>query len=310
MLPSVAKELPTGAVLQYAFADFRSEYGRVLEGVGVRPDIVVPLDRRTLLAGRDPQLEAAIDAIQPPVAYGARIVETTDGEESPLVPGETAEKMATTNRPESIEPLVEQILEKYVEAIGGRAAVEKISSRLSKGTFEGSFAGVKVSGATEILEQAPDKTITLISLPGMGVMRRAIVGTYGYEQMPFFGLRRFSRLELNETKLSADFHWPLNLKRLYASLTYRGQEKVGEMETHVVEAMSSTDVVTRLYFDTQSGLLVRRDSTNFEDYREVDGLRLPFRMRDARTLIQLTEIKHNLPLDASRFAEEKNCFTR
>jgi carboxyl-terminal processing protease len=62
-LPSAAKELPTGAILQYAFADFVGGDGRLIEGVGVEPTIPVKLSRRRLLAGRDPQLEAALDTI-------------------------------------------------------------------------------------------------------------------------------------------------------------------------------------------------------------------------------------------------------
>ncbi|HEV2705303.1 MAG TPA: S41 family peptidase [Pyrinomonadaceae bacterium] len=322
-LPSVTRELPTGAILQYAFADFRSQRGRMLEGEGVRPDIVVRLDRRSLLAGRDPQLEAAINAIQPPVPTNPRtdapIIATIEDDDDPPPPPKPRDASAgdgqahaanVSQTTATVEPVVEQILEKYVAAIGGRAAIEKISSRVSQGTFEGSFAGVKASGTAEFLEKAPDKTITLITLPGMGVIRRAIVGTYGYEQIPLFGFRQFSEFELNETKLGTDFHWPLNLKRLYARLTYKGKERVGQFETHVIEAASAIGLPTMLYFDTESGLLVRRDTTDFEDYREVDGIRLPFTIRDARTLIKLTDIKHNVAIDDARFAEEKNCFTR
>jgi carboxyl-terminal processing protease len=318
-LPSVAKELPTGAILQYAFADFRTQRGRVLEGAGVIPDIVVRLDRRSLLAGRDPQLEAALDALQPPVASDPRanapIVATIDN--PPPAPRDDSgrdglERAATVDvkTTATVEPVVERILEKYVEAVGGRAAFEKISSRVSKGTFEGSFAGVKVSGTAEFLEKAPDKTATLITLPGMGVIRRAIVGAYGYEQIPLFGFREFSEFEVNETRLGTDFHWPLNIKRLYARLTYKGKERVGEFETHIVEAASASGLTTMLYFDTTSGLLVKRDATNFEDYREIDGLRLPHTIREANTLIKLTEVRHNVTIEDARFAEEKNCFTR
>lgn len=59
-LPSVFTKLPTGAVFQYAIADFRSPRGKLIEGTGVTPDIEVQLDKSSLLAGRDVQLEAAI----------------------------------------------------------------------------------------------------------------------------------------------------------------------------------------------------------------------------------------------------------
>ena len=59
-LPSLFEKLPTGAVLQYAFADFKTPKGKVIEGLGVTPDVVVLLTRQALLQGRDPQLEVAI----------------------------------------------------------------------------------------------------------------------------------------------------------------------------------------------------------------------------------------------------------
>jgi carboxyl-terminal processing protease len=62
-LPSVVEKLPGGARLQYAFADFRTPKGVLLEGRGVVPDIPVELTRRALLAGRDPALEAAVRAV-------------------------------------------------------------------------------------------------------------------------------------------------------------------------------------------------------------------------------------------------------
>ena len=93
-------------------------------------------------------------------------------------------------------------------------------------------------------------------------------------------------------------------------MTLKGREKVGGSDAFVVEATPAEGHATRLYFDTQTGLLLRKDKTYFEDYREVDGVKLPFRERDDFSVIRLTEVKHNLPVDDARFAEEKNCFTQ
>ena len=59
-LPSIFARLPTGATFQFAFADFRTPKGVRVEGRGAVPDVPVALDRRSLLAGRDPQLDAAL----------------------------------------------------------------------------------------------------------------------------------------------------------------------------------------------------------------------------------------------------------
>ena len=62
-LPSVIQKLPTGALFQYAIADFKTPKGVLIEGRGVIPDVDVKPTRRTLLAGRDAQLDAAVEQI-------------------------------------------------------------------------------------------------------------------------------------------------------------------------------------------------------------------------------------------------------
>jgi carboxyl-terminal processing protease len=59
-LPSVIEKLPNGDGFQYAIANYTSEGGKVLEGRGVIPDVVVAPTREALLAGHDPVLEAAL----------------------------------------------------------------------------------------------------------------------------------------------------------------------------------------------------------------------------------------------------------
>jgi carboxyl-terminal processing protease len=55
-LPSVSVELPTGAVLLYPIANYKTRNGNFLEGRGVEPNFVVALDRQSLLTGKDAQL--------------------------------------------------------------------------------------------------------------------------------------------------------------------------------------------------------------------------------------------------------------
>ena len=63
-LPSIIQKLPTGALFQYAIGDFKTPKGTLIEGRGVSPDVEVKFTRRSLLDGRDVQLEAAIEQIK------------------------------------------------------------------------------------------------------------------------------------------------------------------------------------------------------------------------------------------------------
>ncbi|MBV9926647.1 MAG: PDZ domain-containing protein [Acidobacteria bacterium] len=320
-LPSAAKELPTGAIFQYAFADFVGGDGSVIEGVGVQPSLTVKLTRRQLLAGRDPQLEAALSVIESkggtPVTVSAIdpppppdiVIRKAEGSEAQ--PTEAANVREAPSAPASIAPEVEPILERYAEATGlGRAGGARPLSRVSKGRIEGAYAGMRLSGAVEVLEKAPDKFVALIKVDGLGVIRRGFTGEYGYMQIPMFGLRRLEGAELSDLRIEASWPWAEDLRRLFPSMRLKGEDEVGGAVAHVVEATTAAGARTTLYFDAQTGLLVRRDRTYFEDFREVDGLKLPFKVRDDFSTITYTEVKHNVPLEDTRFIEEKDCFTR
>lgn len=320
-LPSAAKELPTGAILQYAFADFVGGDGRLIEGVGVEPTIPVKLTRRQLLAGRDPQLEAALDTID---ARGATPVVVVGPDTPPLavVVGKLKDEERHGARPAggkgteatpaaAVAPEVEPILGRYAEASGlRREGAAALRTRVSKGRIEGAYAGMRVSGTVEVLEKAPDRFVALVNVDGLGVIRRGFTGEYGYMQIPMFGFRRVEGAELAGLELEARWAWADDLRRLYPSMRLKGREEVGGAEAHVVEATTPSGLRATLYFDARTGLLVRRDRTHFEDFREVDGRLLPFRVRDDFTVITYGEVTHNAAVEDARFAEEKDCFTR
>lgn len=72
-LPAVTEPLPNGDILYHAIADFRSPVGRPIEGEGVHPDDAVAITRRSLLAGRDPALDAAVRWAVSPAAQRSRV---------------------------------------------------------------------------------------------------------------------------------------------------------------------------------------------------------------------------------------------
>jgi carboxyl-terminal processing protease len=316
-LPSAAKELPTGAILQYAFADFVAADGTVIEGRGVEPGVPVALSRRRLLAGRDPQLESALRMAATPAAGTVAGVARADGGGVDAGASGAAVDAVDAGAAEGVGkaaagvvPEVEPILARYAAAVGGRAAFAGLSTRVSKGRIEGAYAGMKVSGTVEVLQKSPDRYVSLVDVSGLGVIRRGFTGGYGYVQVPMLGFRRVEGDELAELRLEALSGWGEDPRRLFTSMKLSGKEEVGGAEAFVVEAASAEGGSVRLYFDARTGLLVRRDKTYFEDFREVDGVTLPFRIRDDFSVITLGEVKHNVALDDARFVEEKNCFTQ
>jgi zinc protease len=212
---------------------------------------------------------------------------------------------------------VDALLEKYVKAIGGREAIEKVRSRISKGTFEiSSLAGVK--GTVEVYQKAPNLSASVLVIPGVGTQAEGFNGTIAWELEPDSGVvHDKSGLELATAKREAEFYEELKLKELYPRMTLKGIEKAGGRMAYVIEAVPVAGSPERLYFDTQTGLLIRKDSVEegdegkrsveeyYSDYRAVDGVKLPFTIHQVSPgmdfTVRLTEVKQNVPVDDAKF---------
>jgi len=225
------------------------------------------------------------------------------------------QKPATDAKPAAKLPTVDQILDKYVQAIGGKAAVEKQTTRVAKGSFE--IAAFGASGTAEIYAKAPNKSATVIDVAGYGVVEQIFDGKTGWSKDPQNGLREKAGAELASTKLDSDFYKQVRLKQLYPNIVVKGTDKVGEKEVYVLVATPAESSPETWYFDTQSGLILREDAERespegkqaiqvfYEDYKEVDGVKMAFSIRQitpAFTLnIKMLEMKHNVPVDDAKF---------
>ena len=212
-------------------------------------------------------------------------------------------------------PTIDQILDKYVAALGGKAAIEKITSTASKGTFD--IAAFGATGNAEVWEKAPNKTALKLDIPGFGIVQEGFNGTVAWSQDPQSGLREKTGTELAATKLDADFYKPIRLKQLYPKMTVKGKGKVGEADAYLVEATPAEGAAETWYFDAASGLITKmdleRDSPQgkmavqvfSEDYKAVDGVKVAHTIRQVTPaftiIIKLDEIKHNVPVDDAKF---------
>jgi hypothetical protein len=152
-------------------------------------------------------------------------------------------------------------------------------------------------------------------------MREGYDGAVAWAESPSEGLSVKSGIGLTLVKLGSEFNRPLKLKQLFPTLSFKETKKVGDKEAQVIEALSREGPVERWYFDTQTGLLIRQEievdtpqgKTITEiyavDYREADGVKIAFRVRilspSSRTFIETKEVKHNVPIDDSKFAKPK-----
>jgi zinc protease len=221
-----------------------------------------------------------------------------------------------TDAKDAALPTVDAILDKNVKAVGGKEAIEKITSRSIKGSFE--IEALGVTGApVEIFAKAPNKSSTKIDIPGFGVVNRVFDGAMGWDSNPMTGLRELSGIELAQFKRGSDFYQELNLKKHYAKMEVKGKEKVGSYETYVIEATPAEGSPEKFYFDVNTGLLVRHDAeaetpqgktlfeTYMDDYKTVDGVQIPHTTKQTSPaisfVIKITEVKNNVEIDNAKF---------
>lgn len=219
-------------------------------------------------------------------------------------------------------PSSDQILDKYVEACGGRAAWLKLKSRVSKGTVD---LSANTSGTIDIQEKAPNRMLATVTISG-SVFIRGFDGTVGWSNDPKNGLRELTGDELAETRRDSDFYHPLDIRKIYSKLNVVGTEKVGSQTAYVLEAtpVDGRDP-DKIYFDVDSGLLVRavtQEHTpegfetaqeDFEDYRTVDGIKIAFTIHqkisnpqdnsETEFTIKFDEVHHNVDLPDSEFSK-------
>ncbi len=211
-------------------------------------------------------------------------------------------------------PTVEQILTHYVRALGGEENYHKLKTRIMKGVIH--TAGSGEAGSIEVYQAAPDRGMSSTYIPGDKPMRRGYDGTKGWFVDPDEGPQEATGESLAPIKTEFDFYRNLRLKETYPQMTYVGTETLGGRTAYVTEAKSEKGGSDKFYFDSQTGLLLRRDAfapdggiqqTIYSDYRAVDGIQYPFRVQisdpaEFEIVIEYTEIQHDAPIDASRFA--------
>ena len=228
--------------------------------------------------------------------------------------GPTAQPQASpTPRPTPIP--AEELMQKYVNAIGGQAAIDKIKSRMVTGTVSTANG---LNGTYEMGQVAPDKGYEIFVTPQITI-RRALTASGAWEQTQQ-GVRDVTGPEFARARALMQVFSYLKLKEQYTRLRTAGREKIGDRDAYVVLATRGENDTERLYFDVETGLLLRRttylrtivgvipEQTDFEDYRDVDGVKMPFTIRvspvDAGNpyiVRKFTEIKLNVPVDESKF---------
>jgi photosynthetic reaction center cytochrome c subunit len=211
-------------------------------------------------------------------------------------------------------PNADQLFDKYVKAMGGEGAIDKITSRVMKGTITFGDRNLPI----DIYSKQPDKRVSFTHMSD-GDSITAFDGHEGWLGMPKRPVREMHGPDIDAAAMDADLQFPVHLKTKFSEAKVEGTEKVDGRDAYLVVGGREGKTPLRLYFDEQSGLLVRLirfgetplgrlpTQIDYADYRESGGVKIPFRWSLARPsglfTIQVTEVKQNVPVDDAKFAK-------
>jgi photosynthetic reaction center cytochrome c subunit len=210
-------------------------------------------------------------------------------------------------------PTADEVIQKYVAAVGGAEAIRKITSRVEKGAILVGDSRTPI----EVLTKAPNKRVTITHAANSESFT-AFDGTAGWMGNTGRPAREMSPAESGASALDAEFALAVRLKEIFPQIRRAPPEQIGGAMCETLIGLSPGRLPVRLYFDRSSGLLVRmvryaetpvgRNPTqiDYADYRDADGVKIPFRWTLSRLngsfTIQIADVKSNVPMDDARFA--------
>lgn len=238
------------------------------------------------------------------------------------------------------QPSADEILDKYIRALGGAERLAGLTSYLAKGTSVG-FGGLGGGGQVQIFGKFPDKRTTLIEFkdaPSRDDSIRSYNGHTGWIKTPLAVLTEYELAgsELDGARLDAQLSFPGQIKQVLSNLRVSLQTNISDLPgpssqtsadpnmgigqdrlVNVVQGNGPKGLLATLYFDKESGLLLRMvrysrtpigrvpTQIDFADYRDVGGIKFPFRLilawLNGRDAIQLNQIQTNVPIDEAKF---------
>ena len=220
-------------------------------------------------------------------------------------------------------PSADQILDRYIQALGGAQKLASLTSLTAKGTYEGyETEGEKVP--VEVYAKAPSQRTTIVHLSSGKDMIKTYDGRAAWTTsagsllpMPILAL---TGGESEGAKMDADMTFPGQIKQnLKEPRTGFPTTTIDDIGVDIVQGTSAANTPVKLYFDKKSGLLVRLvrytdtgiglnpTQIDYSDYRDVAGVKVPFQWvmtwTDGRSTFVMSDVRPNVAIDAARFAK-------
>lgn len=228
--------------------------------------------------------------------------------------------------PRAVAQTADEVVEKHLAAMGGRAALAKLSSQVASGTIAIQAQGADLGGTIETAKKAPNKSRTLmkIDLSSVGgsemVIDQRCDGKTAFASNSLQGDREITGAQL-QSMLNASFPSSLlSYKEAGAKVDLLGRETVGAKPVLVLQYTPASGPAVKLYVDAETFFISRtvvklsvpeaggdvEQTTDVGDYREVDGVKTPFSVTVSGSgqliTISLAKVAHNVALDDAVFS--------
>jgi photosynthetic reaction center cytochrome c subunit len=219
-------------------------------------------------------------------------------------------------------PTADQILDKYILALGGAQKLAALKSFVATGSSNG-YGGFGGEGDFTIYAKSPNQRTTTISFkdhPERGESVWAFDGTTGWIKTPRGLLSDYQLVgeELDGERLEAQIAFPGQIREALNNWRVGLRRAINNKDYLIVQGRGPRNLLATLYFDPDTGLLRRMvrygpspvgrvpTQIDYTDYRDVNGIKFPFEYQfswlDGRYSAKIKDVKTNLAIDASRFA--------
>ena len=258
----------------------------------------------------------AIPAIAPPTTRKSFQACWTSTASRRMIRTKSKSPAARRHSPPQIS--ADQVLDKYIQAIGGAAQIAKLTSFVAKGTYEG-YATYSREGSLRNVCQRPQSAHH--DLPWeTGDSVNTYDGNHGWTALADKLMRVLPLAggDLEGAKMDASLSFPASLKQQFKWRTGFPSVTIDDHPVQIIQEASGGETGIKLYFDTKSGLLLRQvryadtvvgvipTQVDYSDYRLVAGVKMPFHVvvtwTDDKADIVLSEVQPNVHIDAAKFA--------
>jgi len=214
----------------------------------------------------------------------------------------------------------DSILDQYIKALGGTERLAKLTSFAAKGTYQG--YGDPEKRQVDVYARAPRQRATIVhgsdgdssTVYGSGVAWLAAPIT----ERPVT-VQALTGGDLQAARIEAEITFPARIKQSFPTWRAGLPSTIDDRDVQVVQGSGPGRGMATFYFDKETGLLTRlvryADSvvgripmqTDYSDYRDVSGVKLPFKWTytwlDGRFTIELSELRPNVAIPPARFAK-------